>query len=215
VKVSSSDGGRVLRTLVNANVQFVVVGEPEGADVLRIVVSRHPTNLEALGRALDMLGSSLRVESEAPTPGLHRIGDPAGTVAVRTSGGDVDLVFGGAHRSLYADTLEHAHAREFDGTSVQWSAEVAPPTQVSERTTGTVLGRRLLSIAEGLAQLMERRDGRPRAFGGEAAERREGDDALEEDDTPNWVGATGDRPPPGESRTAGGAGANGEPGTTG
>jgi hypothetical protein len=159
VKVSSSDGGRVLRTLVDANVQFVVVGEPEGAGALRLVVSRHPTNLEALGRALDSLGSSLRTLPESSAPGLHRIGDPAGTVAVQTVDGDVDLVFGGPHRSLYAEALERAQQREIGGTTVQWSEELAP-IEPPGRVTSRVLTRRLLSIAEGLAQLLDRHDER-------------------------------------------------------
>lgn len=182
--MSSSDGGLILRTLVDANVQFVVVGEPDAASALRLVVSRHPTNLEALGRALDALGASLRTAVDEE-PGLHRIGDQAGTVAVRTTAGDVDLLFGGAHASLYADTLERAAERVLAGVTVQWSEEPAPP-----EPPGRVLGRRLRSMAEDLAQMMERREDREgslRTPGGREPASR------------------GNRPPPGTNRAAGGA----------
>lgn len=186
--MGSSDGGQVLRTLADANVQFVVIGEPDAGGVLQLVVSRHPTNLEALGRALDSLGSSLRTASEAPPGGVQRIGDPAGTLAVRTSGGDVDLVFGGPRRSLYADTLERAEERDIDGTRVHWSGAPAP-VEAGGRVTSRVLGRRLLTIAEGLTHLMERH--------GDVADHN------------------GDRPPSGQDREAGGAESNAEPETTG
>lgn len=147
----------VLDVLVGANVQFVVVGEPNRREALQLVVSRHPTNLEALGKALDRLGSTLRSD-HADDPGeLRRVGDPSGTVAVRTSGGDVDLIFGGPRRSLYAETLEHAVEREIDGTLVQWS-ETAAPLEPSPRMTSRMLGKRLMSLAEGLAHLMDRHE---------------------------------------------------------
>lgn len=158
--MSSSDGELVLRTLADANVQFVVIGEPDAGGVLQLVVSRHPTNLEALGRALDTLGSSLRPVNEPAAEGVQRIGDPAGTLALRTNAGDVDLVFGGQRRSLYADTLERAEERDIGGTRVRWSEAVAP-IEPGGRVTSRVLGRRLLTIAEGLTHLMERRGDSP------------------------------------------------------
>lgn len=194
--MNSGDGGLVLRTLVGANVQFVVVGELDGAGALRLVVSRHPTNLEALGRALDELGSSLRAEAD-PAPGFHRLGDPVGTVAVRTAGGDVDLVFGGTRRSLYAETLEQAQERDVGGTTVQWSEEPAAGAPAA-RPTGRSLGRRLLSVADELAQLIERPD-RPTA--------------LRETDGASGSGPSGDRPPPEDNGTAGGAESKGPPRT--
>lgn len=190
--MSSSDGGLILRTLVDANVQFVVVGEPDAASALRLVVSRHPTNLEALGRALGALGASLRT-AVVEEPGLHRFGDPAGTIAVRTTAGDVDLLFGGAHASLYADTLERAGEHVLAGVTVQWSEEPAPV-----EPPGRVLGRRLRSMAEDLAQLMERREGR------EGSVRRPGG---------REPAPRGDRPPPGTNRAAGGVEQKQEPGT--
>jgi hypothetical protein len=159
----------VLGALVGANVQFVVVGEPGGGTALQLVVSRHPTNLEALGKALDRLGSTLRTDTDAsagadagadtggPDRRLHRVGDPSGTVAVRTPVGDVDLIFGGLRRSLYAETLEQAVEREIEGTLVKWS-EAPAPSVASPRVTSRMLGRRLMSLAEGLAHLMDRRD---------------------------------------------------------
>lgn len=200
--MSSSDGGLVLRTLVDANVQFVVVGEPGAAGALQIVVSRHPTNLEALGKALDTLQSSLRSPSELPAVGTsvpHRIGDPSGTVAVRTAGGDVDLVFGGTRRSLYADTLERAEERDIEGTRVHWSAAPAP-LDAPGRVTSGALSRRLLSIAAGLAHLMDR---------------PEGGAAPDEAGTGRDAEPTGGRPPAGSNRGAGGAESNAESGTAG
>lgn len=196
--MSSSDGGLILRTLVDANVQFVVIGEPSADGALRLVVSRHPTNLEALGRALGSLGSSLRAVSQEGASGLHRIGDPEGTVSVHTAGGDVDLVFGGAHRSLYADILERSEERDLNGTAVRWSEELPAPER-ARRVTSNVLSRRLLSIAEGLAHMIERES--PADHG-----------ATTIDTGPD---PTGDRPPSEHDRVAGGAESNGEPGSAG
>jgi hypothetical protein len=198
VKLSSSDGGLILRTLVDANVQFVVIGEPSAGGALRLVVSRHPTNLEALGRALDSLKSSLRAVPQEATPGLHRIGDPEGTVAVHTAGGDVDLVFGGAHRSLYADIFERSEERDINGTAVWWSEELPVPER-GRRVTGSVLSRRLLSLAEGLAHMIERE---PPADQGATT-------------TGTGTDPTGDRPPAEHDRVGGGAESNGEPESAG
>lgn len=165
-------GGAVLEVLLGANVQFVVVGDPELQGVLRLVVSRHPTNLDALGTALARLGSTLRTtvpgdtesaaggEAGAGAGGVRRIGDPLGTVSVTARGVDIDLMFGGPHRSLYAETLAGASDREIAGLHVKWAdapARVAPPG----RGTGKVIGRRLLSLAEGLAHLLEREEEPP------------------------------------------------------
>ena len=199
--MSSSDGGLILRTLVDANVQFVVVGEPGAAGALRLVVSRHPTNLEALGRALDALGSSLRRAPEEGPSGLHRIGDPAGTVAVRTDGGDVDRLFGGAHRSLYADTLEQSEEREVHGVGVRWCREPAP-VEPPGRATPRMLGQRLLTVADELAQLMERPDERTEPGGSTPTTAAEPD-------------PDGNRPPAGTNRAAGGTERKREPGTAG
>ena len=208
--MSSSDGGLILRTLVDANVQFVVVGEPGAAGALGLVVSRHPTNLEALGRALDALGSSLRRAPEEGPSGLHRIGDPAGTVAVRTAGGDVDLLFGGVHRSLYADTFEQSEEREVDGVDVRWCREPAP-VEPPGRATPRMLGQRLLTVADELAQLMERRDDRTEPGGSTPTAAEPGPS------TPITAepGPDGDRPPAGSNRATGGTERKAEPGTAG
>ncbi len=173
-------GGRdvtvVVRALSDANVQFVLVGEPDAGRPLRLVVSRHPTNLDALSRALDQLGSTVRgsgvaaaevdgaqedgvVEPWAPEeangPAPRRIGDPMGTISVATAGGDVDLMFGGPRRSLYAEVALRAEEREVGGLRVQWTGEL-PEVEPAVRTTSRMLGRRLLSLAEGIAHLIER-----------------------------------------------------------
>ena len=201
--MASSDRGMILRTLAEASVQFIVVGEPAATGGLRLVVSRHPTNLDALGRALGALGSSLRsgaspagaeppgtepagaepAGAEPPgteppgagppgteagaghraigpsSSGPRRIGDPTATLSVRTAVGDVDLVFGGERRSLYGDTLERSEERDIDGTRVRWAAAAAPVEQRG-RVTSRELGRRLLSVADGLAHVVEQRSTR-------------------------------------------------------
>lgn len=174
------DEAAVLGMLVGASVQFVVVGEPLGERALRLVVSRHPTNLDALGKALARMGAALRSagapdagapdaarDTAAGTEGssVRRIGDPFGTVSVTAGGVDLDLMFGGPHHSLYAETLATATDREIAGVQVRW-AEAPAAVAPSGRGTGGVLGRRLLSIAEGLAHLVEREDG-PSAGGGD------------------------------------------------
>ena len=156
-----ADVASVVRALSDANVQFVVVGEPAAGDPLRLVVSRHPTNLDALGRALDGLESTLRVlqppargEDDLP----RRVSDPLGTISLATSAGNVDLMLGGPRRSLYAEVALHAQERELGGLRVQWARELPELAPVA-RTTSRMLGRRLLSLAEGLAHLIERHDG--------------------------------------------------------
>ncbi len=163
VTADGADVASVVRALSDANVQFVVVGEPVAGHPLRLVVSRHPTNLEALGRALDRLESTLRVpeatrvkEAAGDDP-PRRVGDPLGTVSLATSAGDVDLMFGGSRRSLYAEVALHAQERELGGTRVQWTGEL-PAVGPVPRTTSRMLGRRLLTLAEGLAHLIDRHD---------------------------------------------------------
>lgn len=166
VTTGSSDVAAILRALDDAGVLFVVVGDPAVGQPLRLVVSAHPTNLEVLGRALDGLGAVLRVTPgageagrEAPTGaagGPRRVGDPMGTVELTTRAGEVDLLFGGPRRALYAEVTGAADVREVCGVVVRWTARLPlaePPPRAPNRTHG----RRLLSVAEGLAQLMERR----------------------------------------------------------
>lgn len=153
----SHDLETVLGTLQRGNVLFVLVGEPEDDDPLRLVVSQHPTNLDVLGSALDRLGSQVRA-SPSEAPGVRRVGDPLGTVRVSTACGDVDLLFGGPRRSLYAETVEGAEERDFGGVRVQWApapATVERPT----RATGRSRSRRLMSLAEDIAHLIEREHG--------------------------------------------------------
>ena len=153
----------VVRALSGANVQFVVVGERAGSEPLRLVVSRHPANLEALGRALDRLGSTVRdpapatAGEERATAAPRRVGDALGTIPVRTSSGDVDLLLGGPRHSLYAEVAARAEERAIDGVRVQWVAEVAS-LEPAPRVTSRMLGRRLLSLAEGLSHLIERQE---------------------------------------------------------
>lgn len=159
--MSPLDPALVLRTLVGANVKFVVVGEPQGEGRLRIVVSRHPTNLDALGRALGELAATVRTGevSERPaTPWPRRVGDPLGTLFVTTSAGDVDLMFGGPHQSLFAETLAASITREVAGVDVQWT-ESPPSLGSPARVTSRALSGRLFSLAGRLAHLVERRDG--------------------------------------------------------
>lgn len=178
------DLASVVRALSDASVQFVVVGEPVAGQPVRLVVSRHPTNLDALGRALDRLDAVMRRQERSPAGepgepgepeeaeegkeaeaeeageqgGPRRAVDPMGTIAVRTSAGDVDLVFGGATRSLYAEAADRAEEREVEGLRVRWIGEV-PAVEPAPRATSRMVGRRLLSLAEELAHLMEHRDG--------------------------------------------------------
>jgi hypothetical protein len=159
--MSTVDPGSVLRMLLAANVQFVVVGDPEAEGALRMVVSTHPTNLDALGRALERLSATVRlddgVEAQAgPTSGPQRVGDALGTVDVATSAGDLVLLLGGAHQSLYAETAGTSVEREIAGVTVRWAAEPAA-LERAQRPTGRALGGRLLSLAGRLAHLVERR----------------------------------------------------------
>lgn len=145
----------MLDALVDANVQFVVVGEPGDRPRLRVVVSRHPTNLHVLGALLERLEASFATTEAGTGAGLRRIADPHGTVSVRVHGVDVDLMVGGPRRSLYAEALGVATDRQMYGRLVKWVP--APPDVASPATgTGTVLARRLLSIAEGLAHFVDR-----------------------------------------------------------
>lgn len=172
----------VLAVLLDANVQFVVVGEPRAQEALRLVVSRHPTNLDALGKALARMDAALRTPGPpvpgtpgtahgagagTSAPGARRIGDPLGTVPVTARGVDLELLFGGPHHSLYAETLAVASDREIAGRRVQWAA--APARLGPPDRTGGALERRLLSIAERLAHLVER-DDEPPAGGGDSGD---------------------------------------------
>jgi hypothetical protein len=152
----------VLRALCDANVQFVVVGELSAGRPLRLVVSRHPTNLEALGRVLDRLESTVRTvvgpASAQAEASVRRVGEPTGTIGVSTSGGDVDLIFGGPRHSLYAEVASHARERELGGLRVQWTDEL-PPIEPAVRVTSRMVGQRLRSLSERLARLVERHDG--------------------------------------------------------
>ncbi len=155
------DVASVLRALSDSGVLFVVVGEPGPGQPLRLVVSRHPTNLDALGRALDRIEATLRPLPEPngarePEYEARRIGDATGTLSLSTSAGDVDLVFGGARRSLYADALSHAQERVIGGLDVRWTSEL-PASSPAARVTSRMLSRRLLSLAEGFAHRLERR----------------------------------------------------------
>lgn len=182
----------VLRALTDANVQFVVVGEPAPGAPLHLVVSRHPTNLDALGRALGGLDATLRNDASAvagavPGPpgesedaGPRRVGDPAGTIPVATSMGDVDLMFGGPRRSLYAEAVTRAQVRAIEGVRVQWTATLPTP-EPAPRVTSRILGRRLLSLAEGLLH-QERDTGRTVETGGAAGEDPVGEDGQEAPD---------------------------------
>jgi len=157
----------VLRALLGANVQFVVVGEPETEGSLRLVVSTHPTNLDALGRVLDALSATVRVgdpplgrNGAGGAPDAHAgprpLGDPLGAVAVTSAAGDLVLFFGGEHASLYAEALDVSAERQLGDVRVRWAPAVpdlGPPT----RPTGRALGGRLISLAGRLAQLVDRR----------------------------------------------------------
>lgn len=162
---SASGVASVLRALLEANVQFVVVGDLDETTPLRLIASRHPTSMDALGRVLDGLGSAVRTVGSESVGGRvagtddepRRMGDALGTIAVTTSAGDVDLVFGGPRRSLYADAALVAHEREIDGVQVPW-VDAVPAGEPSARVTSRMLGRRLLSLAEGVARLIERHD---------------------------------------------------------
>jgi hypothetical protein len=203
--MTTVDPGPLLRALVGANVQFVVVGDPGLEGPLRLVLSAHPTNLDALGRALDGVSATARAD-ELPdrhrdgaggSSGPARVGDPLGTVAVTTSVGDALLLFGGAHGSLYAETLALAQAQEVAGVSVQWAAEL-PEAGPPPRITGGALGGRLLSLAGRLAHLVERRGDRPEAARADAepadAER---DGATSTASGPDAPAAPEDQGPPG------------------
>lgn len=172
VTADAPDVAAIVRVLSDGNVQFVVVGDVEarGPGVpLLLVVSRHPTNLEALGRALDRLDSTVRVplhaeaaeeEAEKADGMPLRVGDPRGTIGITTSAGDVDLMFGAANRSLYAELASRAEVRELGDLRVQWTGDV-PDDPAAVRPTGRKIGRRLLSLAEGFAHLMERQREEP------------------------------------------------------
>lgn len=164
VTADGPDVVAVVRALSDANVQFVVVGEAGSGHPLQVVVSRHPTNLEALGRALERLESTVRAsalaapsEEASDDPPPRRVGDPMATIPVATSGGDLDLMFGGPRRSLYAEVAMHAEERDIGGVRVQWAGEL-PAVETVSRMTSRMLSRRLLSLAEGLAHLIERQD---------------------------------------------------------
>jgi hypothetical protein len=153
--VATPDLSAVLGAMVDANVQFIVVGDPSTADALRLVVSRHPTNLVTLGTVLERLGSRLQTAVHAADAGPARVVDPLGTVSVVVAGGDVVLHFGGERRSLYAETLELSEVRDVAGRTVQWApvpATIEPSAPVTARTAG----RRLSALAEELGRLVER-----------------------------------------------------------
>lgn len=150
------DLGSVLGTLQQGNVLFIVVGDPTDGRPLRLIVSQHPTNLDVLGTVLDRLGSQVRPTGASGDPdGVQKVGDPLGTVGVTTERGDIDLLFGGAQRSLYAETLQLAEEREIGGVRVQWAPAPAV-IEPARRATRRSRSKRLLSLAEDIALLMER-----------------------------------------------------------
>jgi hypothetical protein len=161
---SLPDLAAIVRALSDVHAKFVVVGKPTAGAPIELVVSGHPTNLEAIGRALDRLGAALRAADadRAPcgggTEGPRRAVDPRGTVAVRTPAGDVDLVVGGPGATLYAAAARSAHERDVCGVRVPWIEELAVVAPAAPATT-RMLGDRLLSLADELAQLITARDG--------------------------------------------------------
>lgn len=144
----------VLGALGEAGVQAIVVGDPVAGPELRLVVSRHPTNLVALGRALDRLGA--RLEPLRPTragAGLRRVGDPLGTLRATVAGGRLALSFGGPNGSLYAETLETSEDRVVAGVQVRWAPDPAgapPPDRGAPE-----VGRRILSLADALSDALD------------------------------------------------------------
>lgn len=70
--MSTLDPAALLQALQAANVQFVVIGDPESWGALRLVVSAHPTNLGALGRALEPFSPALDVA------GVGGVAEPVG-----------------------------------------------------------------------------------------------------------------------------------------
>lgn len=162
--MTPSDAGAILRTLGSADVQVVVVGDPASPSGLRLVVSRHPTNLAALATALDRLGAVLAVSVDADGHGPRRVGDPLGAMTVTTDHGPVDLLFGGPGRSLYAETVDISEPRVVGGIDIRWAAAPPAPAAPADRSARSV-GRRLRSIADALGEALdgprEEPEGRP------------------------------------------------------
>jgi hypothetical protein len=163
------DPAGVVGALSALDVQFVVVGDLSADGPLRVVVSRHPANLDALGRALGRMGAALSAPSAHPPgpgagAGTQRVGDQLGTVAVAARGGDVEILFGGARGSLYAETLAVSEPLEIGTVLVRWTGTV-PASTVVRPVTGRRMSDRLLSLAQAVADLIRREE--EQADGGE------------------------------------------------
>lgn len=151
----------VLGALDGAGVQAIVVGDPLEGSALRLVLSRHPANLVALGRVLHRLGARVEpVRTMRTTSGPYRVGDPLGTLTVTAGQDRLELLFGGPDGSFYAETLEGAEERVLAGVPVRWVPDAAasappdrPPTEAG----------RLLSLADALGGALDRVDRADRA----------------------------------------------------
>lgn len=163
------DPAGVVGGLSALDVQFVVVGDLSADGPLRVVVSRHPANLDALGRALERMGAVLSAPP-APPPGpdvdagTQRVGDPLGAVELVARGGDVEILFGGARGSLYAEMLAASEPLEIGTVLVRW-AEAPAASGAIRPLTGRGMSDRLLSLAQAVADLIRREE--ERADGGE------------------------------------------------
>ncbi len=136
----------VLGTLTAADVRFVVVSPPRSTR-LRLVVSNQPTNLAALGGALDRLGARLDAAGvRGRSGGARRVVDPLGALRVTTDHGVVELVLGRPGGSVYAEAFAMATERTLAGVTVLWAPP--PPTAAPAPSPGEAAARRLADLVD-------------------------------------------------------------------
>jgi len=144
---------RLLAALATAHVEYVLVAGT-GRRRLRLAVSAHPANLNALGEVLGQFATTLRPAPAPRAGGVRRVS--LGVLRVHVPGVDVDLIISGQGRSLYAELREVATKQDYDGVPVLVAAP--PPTTrlqksqaVADRSPERVAAR-LLALADELAK---------------------------------------------------------------
>ena len=117
-RVAESDPARLLGVLQAHSMRFVVISGA-GDEGVAIAPSRHPTNLEALGGALEELGAGLRQDERLVGGAPRPVFGPAGRVTLSTAAGPLALYVGPEQPSLYAQVLQEAVVVELEGVTVR------------------------------------------------------------------------------------------------
>jgi hypothetical protein len=141
---------RLLAALADAHVEYVLVAGT-GRRRLRLAVSAHPANLNALGIVLGQFNTTLRTAPAPRAGAVRRVGTALGVLRVHVPGVDVDLVIGGQGRSLYAELREVATEQDCDGVPVLVAPFLPESRTASDRSPERIAAR-LLALADELAK---------------------------------------------------------------